>query len=553
MAWLRRPRGMLAALALAAAAGLLLLWLGTSVLGRGGDSTVPHFVDEASSAGIDHAYAGGFDFFVGGGASVFDCNNDGRQDLYLAGGADPAALYVNDGETGGPLRFTQLPGAATDLVDVTGAYPLDIDGDGEADLAVMRLGENVLLRGLGDCRFERANEAWGFDGGDAWSAAFSATWEEGGALPTLAVGNYLVHSTVGTPDLRCDDSQLFRPEAAAATYGTPVTLSPGYCPLSMLVSDWNRTGERDLRVSNDRHYYGETSDGEEQLWRIVAGEPPTLYTRDDGWQQVRVWGMGIASYDLTGDGYPEIFLTSQGDNKLQTLADGPGQPTYEDIALARGVTAHRPFVGDTSLPSTAWHAEFQDVNNDGLVDLFISKGNVDAMADFATQDPSDLFIGQADGTFAQEAEAAGIVHYGKARGAAFADFNLDGLLDLVVVNRNENVLLWRNVGSGDAATPAAMGNWIGLRLQQPGPNRDAIGAWITVTADGETSERELTVGGGHVSGELGWVHFGIGSAAEATVTVQWPDGSVGQPVTIEANRFAVMRPGELQAETWSAP
>ena len=145
--------------------------------------------------------------------------------------------------------------------------------------------------------------------------------------------------------------------------------------------------------------------------------------------------MGIASQDLTGDGYPEVFLTSQGDNKLQTLDDGPAQPTYRDIALERGVTAQRPFVGGDVLPSTAWHPEFEDVNNDGFVDLFVSKGNVDAQSGNATRDPSNLLIGQADGTFVEGAEAAGIVGFDRARGAALVDLNLDGMLDLVVVNR----------------------------------------------------------------------------------------------------------------------
>ena len=98
-------------------------------------------------------------------------------------------------------------------------------------------------------------------------------------------------------------------------------------------------------------------------------------------------------------GYPEYFLTSMGDNKLQTLANGPTQPGYDDIALERGVTATRPFAGDTTLPSTAWHAEFQDVNNDANIDLFVAKGNVDAMPDFAAKDPSNLLLGQPDGTF----------------------------------------------------------------------------------------------------------------------------------------------------------
>lgn len=539
------------------AGGLALLAWMPGLLGaaRPGGAAPPHFVEEALAAGIDHQYAGGFEYFVGGGVAAFDCNADGRQDLFLAGGAAPAALYRNDSPVGGALRFTRLPSPITDLTNVTGAYPLDIDGDGITDLVVLRVGENVLLRGLGDCRFERANEAWGFDGGRAWSAAFSATWEGGASLPTLAVGNYLTLGPDGTGSLPCSDSELIRPAAGGSGYGAPIPLTPSYCPLSMLFSSWDHSGRRDLRVSNDRHYYGETSNGEEQLWRVVPGEQPRLYTRADGWQPVKVWGMGIASYDLNGDGYPEIYLTSQGDNKLQTLADGPSQPRYVDIALSRGVTATRPYAGDTTLPSTAWHDEFADVNNDGLVDLFVSKGNVSAMADFASRDPNDLLVQQPDGTFVEQGKAAGIATFTVSRGAALADFNLDGMLDLVVVNRNHNVELWRNVGWGDAAQPKPMGNWIALRVQEPAPNTDAIGAWISVVAGGTTQQRELTVGGGHVSGELGWVHVGIGSAEQAQVTVTWPDGSKGAPLEVSANTFATIERGATAAQPWtpSAP
>ena len=77
---------------------------------------------------------------------------------------------------------------------MTGAYPLDIDNDDHADLAVLRFGEDVLLRGRGDCTFERANETWSFDAGDDWTVGFSATWEGDGAMPTLAFGNYLAEN-----------------------------------------------------------------------------------------------------------------------------------------------------------------------------------------------------------------------------------------------------------------------------------------------------------------------------------------------------------------------
>ena len=142
---------------------------------------------------------------------------------------------------------------------------------------------------------------------------------------------------------------------------------------------------------------------------------PRLYTSDDGWTPMQIWGMGIASQDVTGDGLPEVFLTSQGDNKLQTLDDGAAGPSYVDIAIRRGVTAHRPFTEEAVLPSTAWHPEFQDVNNDGFVDLYISKGNVDAMVEYAIDDPGNLLLGQPDGTFVEGAIDAGIVNLLRTR------------------------------------------------------------------------------------------------------------------------------------------
>jgi enediyne biosynthesis protein E4 len=509
----------------------------------------PRFVEEAAAAGVHHVYGGDFRFFVGGGVAAFDCDDDGRPDLYFAGGTNPAALYRNESPVGGELRFTEMPDPVTDLTHVVGAYPIDIDGDGPIDLAVLRLGENVLLRGLGDCRFERANEAWGFDGGHAWTAAFSATWEGSAALPTLAFGNYLDLSR-GRQTVACADNVLMRPEESREIYAEPIALTPGWCTLSILFSDWDRSGRRDLRMTNDRHYY---IDGEEQLWRVADGESPRLYTRAEGWQKMQIWGMGIASYDVNGDGLPEVFLTSQGDNKLQTLAEGTAQPNYRDIAIRSGVTAHRPYTGGDVLPSTAWHAEFQDVNNDGFIDLFISKGNVEAMPDFAAKDPSNLLLSQPDGSFIESGEAAGIVSFPRGRGAAVVDLNLDGMLDLVQVNRRENVDLWRNVGWGQASAPAPMGDWIAVRLEQPTSNRDAIGSWIEVKVGDRTIQRELTIGGGHAGGQLGWIHFGLGEADGAQIRVRWPDGETGPWLELSANRFATIERGATQARIWEPP
>ena len=519
--------------------------------GPGRDVVAPRFIEESAADGIDHRYEGEWEFFVGGGLAVFDCDADGRPDLYVAGGTEPASLYRNRSAVGGALAFTHVEDGATDLTLVTGAYPIDIDGDDVVDLAVLRRGENVLLRGRGECAFERANEAWGFDGGGGWTTAFSAKWEPGATLPTLVLGNYLVITDDRGARPQCDESALYRPEADGDgnRYAEPTPLTPGHCTLSMLFTDWDRTGRRDLRVSNDRHY---AIDGEEQLFRVEPGRAPRPWTRDEGWRRLRIWGMGIASQDIDDDGYPELYLTSMGDNKLRTLTDGPGQPSYGDTALKRGVTAHRPFTGGELKSSTGWHAEFDDVNNDGRIDLFVAKGNVDAMPDFASRDPNNLFLGRRDGSFEEAAETAGVLDFARSRGAAVSDLNLDGRLDLVVVERREPLRTWRNVGRGEAGKPAPMGNWLAVELAQDGPNVDAVGSWIEVRSAGRTIAREVTIGGGHAGGELGPSHFGLGVAKDARIRVHWPDGErsgwldtgvnrrvriergLGEPITLES-------------------
>ncbi len=226
------------------------------------------------------------------------------------------------------------------MTPLTGAYPIDIDADGVTDLAVLGVGQSQLLRGLGDCRFERADQAWGATPTPAFGSAFSATWEGDATLPTLAFGNYLELDAAG------ESTVTWRPTRSSVPTRRirlcrPVPLTPGYCALSVLFSDWDGSGRRDLRVSNDRHYY-DVEDGGEQLWRFEPGSPPYLYTADDGWVLLQLWGMGIASYDVTGDGYPEVYLTSQGPNTLQTLLAGPAQPTYRDLANRRGIEGTRP-------------------------------------------------------------------------------------------------------------------------------------------------------------------------------------------------------------------
>jgi hypothetical protein len=510
----------------------------------------PRYIDETAASGLAFTYDGGFPFAVGGGIAAFDCDGDGLPELYVAGGERPAALFHNDSSPGGELRFSRIADPATDLEAVNGAYPVDIDGDGNPDLVTLRHGENVALRGLGDCRFERANEDWGFRSGIQQSEAFSATWEAGATWPTVAIGNY-VELTGDQATWSCPPNELLRPATGGTGFGASQKLDPGFCSLSLLFSDWDGSGRADLRISNDREYY-DPDLGQEQLWRIEPGLAPRLYTAAEGWAPVHVEGMGIASYDVTGDGLPDVYLTSQAASKLQTLAADASRPAFKDIGLKYGVNVAQPFTGkDIHLPSTAWHPEFADVNDDGLIDLFVSKGNVTSQPDFAIEDPSNLLLGQPDGTFLEGADVAGIVAFERGRGAALADLNLDGRLDLVEVFYGAPVRLWRN--TPPAGAPPA--RWLEVQLRAPAPNVDAIGAVIEVRAGGTTWRHEVTIGGGHDGGELGWIHFGLGAAASAEVRVRWPGATarVGPWLPMTADGFAILEDTGDRLVPWSPP
>jgi hypothetical protein len=317
----------------------------------------------------------------------------------------------------------------------------------------------------------------------------------------------------------------------------------------MLFSDWNRSGQASLRVSNDREYY---QGGQEQLWKVQPDQPAQLYTVEDGWKPLQIWGMGIASHDVDGDGYPDVFLTSMADNKFQKVEGNASRPSYIDQAYKRGITAHRPYVGGDIHPSTAWHAQFSDANNDGMADLFIVKGNVSTMPDFATLDPNNLLLQQADGRFMEAGQQANIASYRRGRGGMMADLNADGLLDMVVVNRWDKAQLWRNVGAGTAGQASPMGHWLQLRLKQSAGNRDAIGAWVEVDLGGKIIRQELTIGGGHASGQLGWMHFGVGSAKEVKMRVQWPHSAWSEWQTVAADNFYTVDK-EAGTTGWKAP
>ena len=448
----------------------------------------PRFVNEAASAGIDHPYTGGWEHYVGGGVAVFDCSGDGWPDLYLAGGTTPATLYRNVGTRGGPLAFAPVEDTPLALTGVTGAYPLDIDGDGVQDLAVLRVGPNALYRGLGGCRFELANEAWGFEPGDAWSTAFSAVWEAGQRRPTLAVGNYVDRTAPGAPFGTCHDNALYRPRDGER-YGPPRPLRPGYCALSILFSDWNRDGVPDLRISNDRQYY---RGGSEQLWRVAPDVAPRAYGRARVWPGAQDLGHGHRRGDrphrrrlirtltsLTRLGRQQAGRPVRASRRFGiAVGQRPARPAYEDIAFSLGRTVTpAPYVDGGTMPSTPGIADVRLTSTtDGLRRLFFAQGQCRwGYVDSARRDPNNLLLGpgRTAASARRRSRAVIVALRASARGAALADLNLStGLWDLGGRDREaRSDLCGATSGCPRHGRSRSPGRWAAVTLLRLGSSR----------------------------------------------------------------------------------
>ena len=378
-----------------------------SALGRRASSTRPR------PRGSTQTYDGARTYAVGGGVAAFDCNGDGKPDLYRRGW-QPSGGAVPQRQPGRRRRCGSRPvrDAATDLADVTGAYPLDIDGDGidrpgraarRRDRSAarprrlpVRAGRTRLVvrrRQRLDHRVQRDLGGRG-DAADARVRELPATRRHGTRHATAPTTRWSGRIATGA-GLRAADRAHARATARSRCCSATGTAPAGATCGSATTATT-------------------TLDGEEQLWRIDAGEPPAPVHRR------RRLGPDA---DL-GHGHRQLRrhrrrlsrrVPDQPGRQQAPDADGRAEPAdlprHRRSSAASPPTSRSPAA--TSLPSTAWHPEFEDVNNDGFIDLFVSKGNVSSRPTTRRSDPSNLLLGQPDGTFIEAADAAGILNYGR--------------------------------------------------------------------------------------------------------------------------------------------
>jgi len=494
------------ALAVAGLAGLgiaLLFQQGYLIPAAGAAANTPVFVDVSRVAGVTHNRVVSLDMAVGQAWGDYD--NDGWVDLYVTDPAGPNHLYRNQGD--GTFAVSPLAGQV-DLPDAysAGATFVDFDNDGWRDLFVANWGADNLFRNAAGQGFVDVTAAAGIrDTGNTKTASWG-DYDNDGFLD-LYLANWSCYPECGRP-MEGDSDRLYH-NGGDGTFTDVSDLLGGSLNGAGFVAsfnDYDNDGDLDLYLVNDEFINGIGN----KLWR---NDGPGC----DGWcfTQVaeqagaasKLFGMGLAVGDYDNDGDQDYFYSNVGPMELlQNHGDG----TFREVAAAAGVQVPN---------GIGWGAAFLDYDNDGWRDLYVAIADTTDHKDIAA---NRLFHNNADGTFTAVACSNEAADVRMSLGVAYADYDRDGWVDLVVGNMDEGYRLYRNQ-TGQSVSR----HWLALALTGGGRvNRDAVGARVTVTTpDGVTQTQDVINGSNLGAGNELTLYFGLGRAAAADVTVRWPDGT----------------------------
>jgi enediyne biosynthesis protein E4 len=514
---------------------------------------VPRFEDIAKSAGltVSHVSSSHKKYIVesmSGGVGLTDCDNDGKLDIitvngssverYRQGGDPMITLYHQDSSSNSQeIKFTDITKSAglTRKGWGMGVAVADYDNDGLQDIYVTGYGGNALYHNLGNCKFEDVTDKAGVRGGGFSTGAAWADYDRDGKVD-LFVSRY-VHVDINDLPQFGNDPRFCRFKGVlvqCGPWGMPgesdllfhnkgdgtfeelskragVDNPHHYHGLGATWGDFDNDGWPDLYVANDtgpNFLYRNKHDGTFEDVGLLAG----VALSGDGLEQ---GSMGVDWGDYLHEGRLSMIVTNfveQGSTLYYNL-DGEN---FADISMRSGLL--RP-----TYPYVSWGTGFFDMDNDGWLDLFIANGHVypqaNAVPDTAPYcQPMLLFRNHLDGTFDDVSGALANMPPQSRRGAAFADINNDGNVDIVVLNVGEppSLLINRTQSSNHRVL---------FKLVGTKSNKAAIGARVTVKSGSLVQIDEVRGGASYLSQNDLRLHFGLGGHDKMNeVDIRWPNG-----------------------------
>jgi enediyne biosynthesis protein E4 len=487
-----------------------------------------------------------------GGVVAFDYDGDGLTDLFFINGAAVPSLEKNDPKFRnrlyrnlGGMKFKDvteeagLAGAGYSM----GAAAADFDNDGYIDLFVAGVRSNHLYRNLGNGKFEEVTAKAGIRS-DGWSMTGGWLDYDNDGLLDLFVVNYVKWSPENP--MFCGDPPKTRSYCHPRFFdGLPntlyrnrgdgtfedVSLQTGIAQhigkgMSVSIADYDQDGRPDVFVTNDKipnslfHNLG----GKFEEVALEAG----VALPDHG-RTVSAMGTDFRDYD--NDGRPDITFAALAGETFP-LFHNEGKGWFRDVT-------YRSRMGPLSNKRSGWSVGLFDFNNDGWKDLFVSGAHVnDTVEAFEAAQyrlPNAIFANAGDGTFRDFSADAGADFQvpGVHRGAAFADFNNDGKIDVAVSLIGGRAELWQNVSP-------EQNNWIDVKLTGTRSNRDGLGARVRIGSQ----ENQMTTNVGYASSSRGPVHFGVGKAAQADIEIIWPSGATQVLKGVRADQVVSVREPE---------
>jgi hypothetical protein len=502
-----------------------------------------------------------------GGVCWFDYNNDGFLDLVVTSGAtvdelrairkgQPAGhrnyLYRNNGD--GTFTDVTEKAEVTNLGWASGCAAADYDNDGNVDLFVSNVGESLLYKNRGDGTFSEEAGKAGVSGGFDWHTGAAFGDFDGDGWLDLYVAAYVNLQQVlddqkqctwkglptycGPRGMRGAPDKLYR-NNGDGTF-TDVTLQAGVEDRDLLYGftvsfeDFDNDGKPDIVVANDlgRNYvYRNLGKGKFEevgaLWGMaypIEGNPQA--------------NMGIALGDYDRDGLMDVFVTTFSDDHYTLYHNTPKQ-MFMDVSTEANLAA-------VTFPFLGWGTFFSDLDNDGWLELFAVNGHIYSVIDQVPNSKQTfaqrpfLFRQSKPGSFAEIGLKTGSerLQIYSSRGAAYADFDNDGNLDIIYTNLGAAPTLLENV------TPSS-NNWLTVQTRGTRSNRDGIGARVKLKAGKATQIATVRSGESYLSGNDPRIHFGLGALKVADeIEIRWPSGQVDHLTNVNVGQILTVQEGK---------